>query len=120
MAATKLAELETALGWNMSSDPLVMDTRICRGVISTVMFDWMHIYCVNGNVQNRHLIVQVNPEINCKDNEARTDPVLECAHIHAKVAVASRPRQRPQTFATPRARGHGKITIRLEGLRPNS
>ena len=45
-----IAELETDLGWNFSSRPLIMETDMLKGVISCVMFDWMHIYMVNGIV----------------------------------------------------------------------
>ena len=45
-----IAALETELGWSFSSYPLVMDTALFTRVISCVMFDWCHVYMVNGIV----------------------------------------------------------------------
>ena len=35
ISATALRELETKLGWSFCAHPLLMDTRVCRGVVST-------------------------------------------------------------------------------------
>ena len=49
-SCTALESLETDLGWTWSPQPLVMDVSIFKGAISSVMFDWCHVYVVGGTV----------------------------------------------------------------------
>ena len=73
ISATALRELETKLGWSFCAHPLLMDTRVCRGVVSTSMFDWMHVYCVNGLVSDE--VALFMREMKAKAKTLHVDPI---------------------------------------------
>jgi hypothetical protein len=41
-------EMQTRLGWNLCERGLLMNARIGNRIINMIMFDWMHVYIVNG------------------------------------------------------------------------
>ena len=50
LGKTAFQRLETALGWHWSQQSILNDRELMYTAISTLMYDWSHVYCVQGLV----------------------------------------------------------------------
>ena len=69
----RCANWKQSLAGVVCAHPLLMDTRVCRGVVSTCMFDWMHVYCVNGLVSDEVALFMC--EMKAKAKTLHVDPI---------------------------------------------
>ena len=96
----RLEEAQQNLGWNHCPNGIISDERLNYKPISTLMFDWFHIYLVNGLFAGEfQMLLQA----------FKRDTGLTLGHIHDYLQTWRFPRQ----FASPKSvlsQGHFSAT----------